>query len=414
MNVRLSIHEIVPGVTCGSDILDDRGRLLLSAGMHLTADYLTRLIARGVSHVSVGYGDLAALRGTKRRTANPSVAQDTSFSSRRVDRTGEPYSSERAERFAGQLSHAANIVEEIGLHSVTISRASVAELKQVPMQLAEMLLEDNDQALASSASRASTQGLAARCVEMSLLAMSTAIELELPDSAILELGTAGLLHDIGLFQLPEALRDPTTPHSNEDWEAYQSHPELTVNCLGGFSEVSEESLALMLQVHELPDGSGFPRRLRANQLQSLTPILNAVEIYLTLTSPGPDRPAIVHHDAIRLMILKCPEELIDVDVMQAFLDQMTMYGIGSQVRLDDGRQATVTRSTGSCFSDPIVAIEGDFFREFTDLSESGHKIVESIHDPEEHMRLEVSQMSAVNLNSLLRTAIAGPLFETSR
>ena len=414
MNVRLSIHEIVPGVTCGSDIVDDQGRLLLSAGMHLTADYLTRLITRGITHVCVGYGDLAALRGKKSRSPSKPQAQNESFASRRVDRTGEPYSSERADRFANQLGHAANLLEEIGVHSITISRASVAELKRIPLQLAEMLLEDTDQALASTESRASAASLADRCVEMSMLAMSTAIELELPDSAILELGTAGLLHDISLFQLPEALRNPTTPLSNDELATDNSHPERTVNCLQNFSEVSEEALALMLQVHELPDGSGFPRRLRAKQLQSLTPILNAVEIYLALTSPGPGRPAIVHHDAIRLMILKCPEELIDVDVMQAFLDQMTMYGIGNQVRLDDGREATVTRSTGSCFNDPIVAIEGDFFREFTDLSQSDHKIVESLHDPEEQIRLEVSQMGALTLNSLLRKAIEGPVLETSR
>lgn len=95
-SIRISIHDIQPGVACGSEIHDVDGRLLLGRGIHLTRDYLRRLTERGVTHVNVASSDLAALTGMRRKIAKqPAKPAEAPRRARRVDRSGEPYSTDR-------------------------------------------------------------------------------------------------------------------------------------------------------------------------------------------------------------------------------------------------------------------------------------------------------------------------------
>ncbi len=401
MSVRISIHDIRPGVTCGDDVLDDYGRLLLSGGTFLTEAYLTRMMKRGITHLSVASSDLDTLRGNSVAPFRPTAAAHGSLASRRVDRAGEPYSSERTERFAEQLNEASSLVQEIGIHAVTVSPASLSALCNVPLQIAEMLAEDSDQSLSSVDSRGSIAELSERCVQMSMLAMSTAIELELTDGDVVIAGTAGLLHDVGLFELPEQFRDPSQRLTADELNAYHTHPGRTLERLKSFREVTEEALLLMLQVHELPDGSGFPRGLQRQGFQLLTHVLSTAEIYLALVNPGVDRPGIVPHDALGLMLCQCRKGLLDPIVMRAFINQMSMYSIGTQVELDNGQQATVVRREGNAFDRPVVHLEEDPLDQFVRLTESERSIVRPLCDETQQMRLEKSDMPELALQSLI-------------
>ena len=87
---------------------------------------------------------------------------------------------------------------------------------------------------------------------------------------VVNLGVAGMLHDIGKMKLPEALQQrceidaPSSAPDDEDARAqWESHPRLGYDMLRGGIESS--AAAAVLHHHQHFDGTGFPRRRQARR-----------------------------------------------------------------------------------------------------------------------------------------------------
>ena len=93
--------------------------------------------------------------------------------------------------------------------------------------------------------------------------------------------TAGLLHDIGKFALPDrVLRADEL--SDEDWALVKRHSQdgaALVGRLDGYGPVAE----IILYHHERIDGTGYPAGLIGREIPLLARILAACETYDTLT-----------------------------------------------------------------------------------------------------------------------------------
>jgi HD-GYP domain-containing protein (c-di-GMP phosphodiesterase class II) len=234
---------------------------------------------------------------------------------------------------------------------------------------------------------------------MSLLAINTGIELGLSDKEVIQLGTAGLLHDLGLYLMPSHFRDPTAElTANEVWE-YRRHPSLVMNAFAKLSIVSDEVRVIANQVHERRDGSGYPRGLHANLIHPLANVLAIVDSYLTLIQPGAGRPAVVPHDAIGYLLFEVGRGLFDAATMRAFLTQIAYFPIGSQVELDNGQRATVIRRDGDHYATPIVRVDGAHATGSLALRRSERNIARPVVDePGHQMRITKSMMPTLSMD----------------
>lgn len=398
--VRLLLEQIQPGITCASNICDEDGRVLVGKGVQLTESFLSGLEDRGITELFVSESDWAAFTGAKsnstRRRPEPEAAKGES---RRTDRSQEVYSTERASRFEGKIGDTLDLINGIGssIHELTPRRVNL--LRELPRNFAEMLVEDTDQVL-SAASQALNESLASRCAQFSILAISTGIEMELQDEDISLLGSACLLHDFGLFLMDEKFRDPSLTLSAEEAAEYRKHPETTFRFLADFPAISDELRVLAMQVHELPNGTGYPRGIKQNRFHRLTRIVSLVEVYLALTGPGPGRPPVVPHDALTFMLFQCSKGLLSPDVMRAFMTQLTLFGIDTPVVLNNGENATVVRRDGEHYDKPVVLIEGHEKGEFTRLSQTDLSVVAPV--PARHqMRMGREMAASTSLDSVL-------------
>lgn len=405
--VQVSLDDLRLGAICKFEIRDEQGLLLLGEGSPLTKTILDQVRNRGTEFIEVHPSDVAALTGAtpaggggrKRPGRKSSVKEVLSLSARRTDRRSEPYSSARAERFAKKIAAAVNIVGEIGKQIQSLTQPVVSELCDVPNQMTSMLLEDADQSIFEVSKSPEQRALPERCARMSLLAINTGIEMELSDKEVLQLGTAGLLHDLGLYLMPDHFRDPTTElTANEVWE-YRRHPALVVNAFAKLSIVSEEVRVIANQVHERPDGSGYPRALHANLIHPLANVLAIVDSYLTLVAPGHGRPGVIPHDAIGYLLFEVGRGLFDPTAMRAFLNQVAYYPIGSEVELDDGKRATVIRRDGNHYATPIVRVDGAHESDTLSLRESSRNIARPIVDePGKQMRITKAMMPTLSMD----------------
>jgi hypothetical protein len=138
-------------------------------------------------------------------------------------------------------------------------------------------------------------------VNVAVLGTSLGVFLRRPRADCLVLGVAGLFHDIGLTQIREDLVQKREPLTAEDWEILKKHPCLGYRLLKGKAGLSMGALRLVLEHHELADGTGYPQRLPLNRQHPLTRVLSLLEAYDGMTIFRPYRQRLTPYAALKAL-----------------------------------------------------------------------------------------------------------------
>jgi HD-GYP domain-containing protein (c-di-GMP phosphodiesterase class II) len=150
------------------------------------------------------------------------------------------------------------------------------------------------------------------------LAAGAARLVGLDETAAVELGRAGLLHDIGRLGVSNAIWDKQGPLSETEMERVRMHPYLTQRTfsrsprLARLAEVAAEH-------HERLDGSGYPRGLPGGAQSPEARILAAADVYQAMTELRPHRPARTPEDAAEELRGEVRAGRLDVDAVEAVL-----------------------------------------------------------------------------------------------
>jgi HD-GYP domain-containing protein (c-di-GMP phosphodiesterase class II) len=136
---------------------------------------------------------------------------------------------------------------------------------------------------------------------VALLAVQIGELLGLSPSRLRTLAMGGLVHDIGKLSVPDTILKKPAALSDAEYTLVQKHPDWgceLLQQLGGFPAGVRR---LVQDHHERPDGHGYPRRLRATDINLETRILTVCDVYDALISPRVYRPAWTEQDAIELI-----------------------------------------------------------------------------------------------------------------
>src|SRR5258708_14891179 len=94
---------------------------------------------------------------------------------------------------------------------------------------------------------------------MSVYGMALAIELGMGEVEVRNIGLSGLLHDWGMAQIPAELLDANRVLTNAEFLEIKKHPAYTLDLLKNITTIPDTVPMICFQVHERPNGSGYPR-----------------------------------------------------------------------------------------------------------------------------------------------------------
>jgi PAS domain S-box-containing protein len=161
-----------------------------------------------------------------------------------------------------------------------------------------------------------TEGHTQRVAEM---AINLASALDLSGAEQVQLYRGALLHDIGKLGVPDAILFKPRPLTEEEWAIMRKHPQYAYDML---FPVKIKYLRPALDVpychHEKWDGTGYPRRLKGEQIPLLARIFAVVDVWDALTSDRPYRTAWPTEKA-RDYIASQSGIHFDPQIVQAFL-----------------------------------------------------------------------------------------------
>jgi putative nucleotidyltransferase with HDIG domain len=109
--------------------------------------------------------------------------------------------------------------------------------------------------------------------------------------------TAGLLHDIGKFVLPDRILKGNTELTDADWEQIRRHPDegaRIVSQIEGYRPIGE----IIRAHHERIDGGGYPRGLAGDEIPELARIIAVADTYDVMTARDTYREPVSSADAV--------------------------------------------------------------------------------------------------------------------
>jgi PAS domain S-box-containing protein/putative nucleotidyltransferase with HDIG domain len=125
---------------------------------------------------------------------------------------------------------------------------------------------------------------------VSLYAVSIAKEMGLSERKIEDLRTAGLLHDIGKIGTYDIVLDKPDRLTDEEFALVKMHPAKGEEILMPIKQLMH-ILPIIRHHHERMDGSGYPDRLKGDEIPLLAKILCAADSFDSMTADRPYRPA---------------------------------------------------------------------------------------------------------------------------
>ena len=172
-----------------------------------------------------------------------------------------------------------------------------------------------------------------------VLSMLLAKNLDISDDEGVVFGMAGILHDIGKRQISDKILLKKDPLTQRETAIYQTHVLLGLNMLNEVS-VPRKILAIIGQHHEFADGSGYPKGLHCEDIDPLSHILIIANMYDNLCNPSNPALAKTPYEALSVMFAQ-QRHLFDQTILRRFIKCLGIYPPGSVIRLSDQKLATV-------------------------------------------------------------------------
>jgi putative nucleotidyltransferase with HDIG domain len=154
------------------------------------------------------------------------------------------------------------------------------------------------------------------CLFVTGFAVAFAQHLGMREDDQRRLTRAALLHDVGKAFVSRAILDKPGKLTDEEMLEMRTHPSRGCEALAAQGGFPPEMLDVVLHHHELLDGSGYPNRLRGDQVSDIVRLTTIVDIYAALVEKRAYRLPFTHARAFSIM--EGMGGKLDQQLLQAF------------------------------------------------------------------------------------------------
>lgn len=170
---------------------------------------------------------------------------------------------------------------------------------------------------------------------------------------------AATLHDVGKVRIADDILNKPDKLTPDEFDEMKRHTIYGYEMLRETVGLSPRIANVALQHHERMDGSGYPLRVNALQLDPLSRIVAVADVFHAMSSRRPYHEALPFYEVVKRMRQGFFGEL-DPNIVSVFFNNLIRNLIGKQVQLTDGRMGEVVYINPHDDISPLVKVENAF------------------------------------------------------
>lgn len=159
-----------------------------------------------------------------------------------------------------------------------------------------------------------TEGHTQRVTEMTV---KLARSLGLAEEEIVHIRRGALLHDIGKMGIPDEILQKPGPLTDDEWVTMRRHPQYAFQMLSPIHYL-KQALIIPYYHHERWDGSGYPHKLKGEEIPLIARLFAVVDVWDALSSDRPYRKSMPSHEVIEYLQREAGR-LFDPELIRRFI-----------------------------------------------------------------------------------------------
>ncbi len=130
----------------------------------------------------------------------------------------------------------------------------------------------------------------------------------LPRNTLEEVSLGYFFHNIGMMRIPQSVLNRENTLSDGSWSFIHKHPQWGYEIMARTRGMNPEMAHIVMEHHERPDGTGYPRSLTGTDIHFFVKVCTIVDTLDALVSPRVYRHPMTLVDALKLMKERTPQE----------------------------------------------------------------------------------------------------------
>jgi hypothetical protein len=244
--------------------------------------------------------------------------------------------------------------------ALAVQRQDALDLEPLSALATEVVaaLKRSDRLLVQAMSGPAGPPLITNLVNVGILATKIGGGLGYHGKELERLALAGLLHDIGLFAVPQSLIAKPGRLTSDERALIERHPELGYQAIQKAGLKYDWLAQVVRQAHERWNGQGYPNKLKERQINEFAQIIGLVDVFDALVSPRGYRRRFFPHEAVRELLV-VERTAFPREIIKTLIQELSAYPLGTSVRLTTGEVGSVIHVNTRFPLRPVVWVEGD-------------------------------------------------------
>ena len=338
---KIYIDDISPGTIVAKDIFNSHGTMLVSRGTVVVDRFIRQLDDIGIKELYV----------EEHRDENTEDSYVENSISIEEEQRNLPIDDVIYEKTRVQAHMQ---VKKIMVRYSAHSHLNIDRIHKIVESIIEQLLSRKEIVLTLSQLRSIDDYTYEHSVNVSVLSLIVGIDMGLGKESLDNLGTGAMLHDIGKAIIPDNVLKKPSKLTGLEFNEIKKHTEYGYEILTQI-DLPEEAASIALHHHEKYDGSGYPRKLKGEQIPLFSRIVAIADVYDAISNDRVYKRKF-SPDKVYRQIAQLGSTHFDPAIMEKFVSHLALYPNGSGIILNTNHKGIVIGQNKLLPQSPVVRI----------------------------------------------------------
>lgn len=234
---------------------------------------------------------------------------------------------------------------------------AASEIKAVVASFLPLLKTDRSILLnLSNLPSADRDHLYTHSINTCLLSITMATHEGYSEEQAMDIAVAALLLDIGMLRVPERIVAKAGALTQDELYEVHKHPILGADLITPIRDLSPAAALAVYQHHERLSGTGYPKQRSGHLVHDWSRILAIADTYSAMVANRSYRKRMLPYDAMSAILKMGAAGLLDAGLIRRLLETLSLFPVGSLVRLQSGSIGKIIRAHAGDFTKPTVAV----------------------------------------------------------